>query len=131
MKWWLLAFITLASLFLCVAQDQRKQKGALLNVVECKAVRREDSILLDAKLRNDGEESIKNVVLTIYFVGPGKKVVATRKTDIDATDIEPGGEAEISLETPFPARAIALRFETRTRMERWIELKNDGPFPIE
>ncbi|WP_321475837.1 hypothetical protein [uncultured Paludibaculum sp.] len=131
MKWWLLAFITLASLFLCVAQDQRKQKGALLNVVEFKAARREDTILLDGKFKNDGENAIRNAVLVIHFMGPGKQVVATRKADLDATDIEPGEETEISLETPFPARAISIRLECQTRLERWIELTRNGPFPIE
>lgn len=131
MKWWLLAFITLASLFLCVAQDQRKQKGACLNVVEFKAARKEDSILLDGKFRNDGETAIQYAVLVLYFVGPDKQVVATRKTDLDATDIQPGEETEISLETPFPARAVAVRIDCQTRLERWIELTRHGPFPIE
>lgn len=131
MKWWLLAFITLASLFCCAAQDQRKQKGARLDVVEFKAVRQGDSVLLDGKFRNVSDNAIRYAVLVLSFVGPDKKVVATRKSDLDTTELQPGEETDISLETPFPARAVAVRLECQTRLERWIELTRNGPFPIE
>ncbi len=125
------ALWALAFLFLCVGQEKRKPRPAELELVEFKALRNESKVLIDGKLRNTGDATARNVVLIFQFVAPDNKVVATRKADIEPEEIEPGDDATFMLETPFPARAVAIRMETYDRNERWINLAKNGPYPIE
>ena len=127
----LLALGALASLFWCVGQEKRKPRPPELEMIEFKALRNESKILIDGKLRNMGETVAKHVILIFQFVAPDKKVVATRKANIEPDEIEPGEDATFMLETPFPARTVAVRMETYDRDERWINLIKNGPYPIE
>lgn len=131
MKWWLLALFTPASLFLCVAQDQRKPKPQTLEVVELQLRRNEDKILIDGKLRNNGDSKLRGVEMTFYFLSSDKKVVSTRRFALDEDELAPGDEAALLLETAFPARTVSMRMEARGRGERWINLSRSGPFLIE
>jgi len=126
-----LALIALASLFLCLGQEKRKQKPAQLEMIEFKAIRDQNKILIDGKVRNTGDLAAKDVILFFQFVSPDKKVVATRQADLEPREIEPGEDADFLLETPFPARAVFIRMETYDRQERWINLAKSGPYPIE
>jgi len=131
MKWWLLALFTPASLFLCVAQDQRKPKPKPLEVVELQLRRNEDKVLIDGKLRNSGDSKLRSVEVIFYFLSVDKKVVSTRRFALDEDELAPGDEATLMLETTFPARSVSMRMEAQARGERWINLSRSGPFLIE
>lgn len=131
MKWWLLALFTPASLFLCVAQDQRKPKPQTLEVAELQVRRNEDKILIDGKLRNAGDSKLRGVQFIFYFLSSDRKVVSTRRFTLDEDELAPGDEAALMLEATFPARSVSMRMESHDRHERWINLSRSGPFLIE
>lgn len=131
MVWRLLALLASVSLFLCLGQEKRKPRPAEFKVVEFKAVRSEDRVLLDGAVRNVGESPAKRMALIIHFLNADKKVISTRNTDLEPDPMEPGDDATFMLETPFPARAVFIRLETFDRSQRWYPLARAGVYTIE
>lgn len=131
MTWRSLALWASVFLFWCAGAQKRKPGPASFELVEFKAQRAEDRVLLDGRLRNTGASKVRFLVLVFHFLSSDKQVVSTRKADIDPDEVGPGEEAGFMLETPFPSRAVAVRMETWDKEERWYPLRRSGPHPIE
>ena len=125
-----LILVTLCSLFLCVAQEKRKQKTEIV-IVEMRVQRLESRVTVEGKVRNDGEQAVKGLLLIVYFTGPDREPITTLKGPIESPILEPGDEADFRLEASAPARAVAVTFDGEDKGKRDIKITNIGPYPIE
>jgi hypothetical protein len=131
MKRWLTALAALASLFLCFAQEKRKQGPPEVTVKEFHARRNADLIQIDGRVENSGQSPGRKLQLIFHFISPDEKTVSTQRGPLDNKLLEPGDETEFTLEVRAPARAVYIRLECQADGERYIEVKNGGPFTIE
>lgn len=131
MKRWLSALFALASLFLCFGQEKRKQGPPELTVSEFRARRSVDRINIDGRVENTGDAPARKLQLIFHFISPDEKVVSTQRGPLDDPLLEPGEEAEFTLEVRAPARAVYIRLECEDGSSRHVEVRNAGPFTIE
>ena len=96
-----------------------------------RAERSVSRVHIDGLVRNTGASSIEKPLIVFYFVSPDKKVVATRTAPLEVKRLEPGDDAQILLETGYPARASEIRMEAFDGNERFIKMTNPGPYAIE
>lgn len=124
--------MTLASLFLCAAgQDRNRNPNPALLHLELSARRNSRQMIeIDGKVINAGEQRLKNIVLVYHFVAPDGKVVSTRKGALEVPVLDPGGEAEVMLETPDVARAVEIRVGAE-RGGTQLDVKKGAVVPIE
>jgi hypothetical protein len=131
MKAGLIAILSLATIFCCVAQEKRKPKSGEIQVVELQARRGEERVTLDGRVKNTGELPIQSLRLTIFFVSPDNKVVATKQGAVEGAVLGAGEETEFHLETTAPARAVSIRLEATSKGDNDVKITSPGPFPIE
>lgn len=118
------------SIFLCAAQEKRKQKVEIA-VVEMRAQRLESRVAIEGKVRNDGEQSVRGLQLIFNFSGPDGEPIATLNGPIEAPVLDPDEESEFRLEAAAPARAVTVRIDAQDRSRRDVRVTNTGPFAIE
>jgi hypothetical protein len=128
----LLACMTLASLFLCFAQqDRNRNPNPACIDVEIAARRNSRGMVeIDGKVRNSGKQTVRKVKLSFLFVAPDGKVVSKRQAELETPVLAPGDEAEVLLETPDVARAVELRVEA-DRDGAFLEVRKGATVPIE
>jgi hypothetical protein len=130
MRRFALSFLIVASL-LCAAQSSRKApKPPDLEIIEATAQRTEGNLMLDGKIRNSGTKSLFGLVLLIDFLAPGKKVIATKRAELDIEELAPGAEAEFHARMVDPVRAVHFRINSEDKDERELRVAKNGPFPI-
>ena len=132
MKFWL--FILLALTLFATAAAQKKGKDAKPPEIELKAAsaRREDGkVLVDARLRNQGDRPIRNLVLIVDFLSSDRQVLTTQKGEIEEENLEPGAEASFSAQMNEPARVTSFRISFEDGAGRYYRSTRSGPFPIE
>lgn len=127
----MIVFAALASLFLCGAQENRKQHRYEVTVLEFKATRKLERVWLDGKVKNTGEHTLNGGEIVLFFLAPGGEVAAKRRFELDDKSLDPGDECEFMLETPFPARAVSIRVEAEGKDRVVISTRNGGPFVID
>ncbi|MCC7153484.1 MAG: hypothetical protein IT161_02855 [Bryobacterales bacterium] len=125
-----LTLVMSCSLFLCAAQEKRKSKVEVA-VVEMKVQRLESRVAIEGKVRNDGEQTIKGLLLVIYFDGPDGEPITTLKGPIESPVLEPDEESDFRLEAAAPARAVVIRLDGQDKSGRDIKITNIGPYAIE
>jgi hypothetical protein len=126
-----LALAATVSLFWCPAQEKRKQRPPVIEIVEIHARRVSGRVSLDGKVRNTGEQTVEGVLLLISFEAPGRQVVTTKRGAPEIDTLEGGEESEFHLETADPVRAVRIRIEAIDRSERDLKVTRAGPYPIE
>lgn len=127
----LLLLTASVSLFWAFGQSRRKPEPPRFEVVEFKAQREEERILVDGRIRNAGPAAVRFPVLVFEFLASDDKVVSTRRTDLEPEVLAPGEESAFLLQALPPARAVAIRLEMQDRWRRWYPLARSGPYPIE
>lgn len=115
--------------WLLAAQERRRP--AELTATEFRARRDGGLIHIDGLLTNTGGRRAERVILVLEFLAPGRQVVSERESALDEDPIEPGGEAVVTLETPFQARVVEIRLAARDRSGREIKVLRPGPYRIE
>ena len=124
----------LAAAFLCggvFAQKQKPPKPPDLEILELHAVRTDEGIVIDGRLRNTSARAWIQVQLLIDFVGTGRKPLATRRGPIESTELAPGDESEFRLRVPDNGKAIDVVINAEDIDKRDLSVRNAGPFRIE
>ncbi|MFZ5927652.1 MAG: DUF3426 domain-containing protein [Acidobacteriota bacterium] len=127
----LLALTASVSLFWAVGQPRRKPEPPRFEVIEFKAQRQEERLLIDGRVRNIGSATVRFPVLVFEFRSSDDKVVSTRRTDLEPEELAPGEDAVFLLQALPPARAVSIRLEMQDRDRRYYPLLKSGPYPIE
>lgn len=127
----LLLLTASVSLFWAFGQSRRKPEPPRLEVVEFKAQREEERILIDGRIRNAGQAAVRFPVLIFEFLSSDDKVVSTRRADLEPELLAPGEESSFQLQALPPARAVSIRLGIQDRWRRWYRLARSGPFRIE
>jgi hypothetical protein len=113
-------------------QNKKPQlKNAEIEVI-APVVRREDRLItVDAKLKNVGEKPALKLVVIYEVLDPDNKVLTRQRGGIDARDLEPGEDAEISSQMSYHARAVQLQLTFEDGSGRDLVGLNAGPYTIE
>ncbi len=125
------AFLLIATLSYPQSKKSKKPKGpdAVIEKIE---VRREgDVVLLDGTVKNLSIKTIHAMTLHFEFLAPNKESLTIQSGPVDSAFIEPGDEAEFSLQVKYPARAIELKIEASDKDQRDLNLGKNGPFRID
>ncbi len=110
---------------------QRKQKPPEVEVLEAKARREGDRILVDGRLRVSAEKPLRGVVVIFDLMAPESNVVGTQKAVLDDQLVRPGEERSWHSETSEHVRAVRFRIRASDAGDRELRVGNAGPFPIE
>ncbi len=127
----LFAILPLASLLLFGAPQKRKQAAATLDLSSFQARRSGDRVEIDGKLKNTGQEPVSRGELVFSFLSTDKRVLSTRRADLEPELLKPGEETVILLQTPYPAGAVSILVGVSSKDGRAVNLDHRGPYPIE
>jgi hypothetical protein len=115
---------------LCLsAQGADKKRPSDLRVLDVKARRDGDLVVIDGRLRATGEKPIARLVLAFDFLDGGT-VLVTKKAGIDGDALKAGDEAPFHVETDCPAKASEFKVNAFKNASVELNVVNSGPFPI-
>jgi hypothetical protein len=116
---------------MAMAQKKPQLKPPELTLSETSIKREEGKILLDGKLRNVGERPAKGVTIFFDFLDPDRKVLATKKAELEPDSLEPQEDAEFHAQMEEPARVTHVRLRFEDKDGRDVRAANTGPYAIE
>jgi hypothetical protein len=122
--------LLVAAFALCSVGESQKKKTDV-QVLECKARRAEDKIMIDGRVRVTAEKPLKGLVLAFDFLDSAGSPLATEKADVSEETLNPGDEPSIHASTYSPPGAIKYKIEAFDGNERELRVGNPGPFAIE
>jgi hypothetical protein len=106
------------------------QKKAEVQVVSTKAMRSDDRILVDCRVRVVAKP-LRGLVVYFDLLSPENGVVTTQKAVLDDERVQPGQERTCHSALPDEPRAVRFKIRASDLGERELRVGNDGPFPIE
>jgi len=96
------------------------------------SVRRDaDSVIIDGRLENCGDKTLKKLKFFIEFRNTDHKTVSTRDGEVEPKLLEPGDDSEVHAQVPDSVRAIDVVFRFEDASGRVVDATNTGPFIIE
>ena len=122
--------LALAAVCLCV-QAADKKKPPDIQVVDIKAVRENDQVLLDGRVRITGLKRIQHLMLTFEFRAAGKGVVSSKNVLAEENVLEPGDETAFSAQSECPPKAFEYKIRAFTGGRVELDVANPGPYPIQ
>jgi hypothetical protein len=122
--------ILLALLGVCLS-GAAKKKQFEIQVVEATARRGEETIAVDAKVRNSGERRVENLIVLFDFLAAGNKVISTQQIPVDEEVLEPGQESLIQAKLRDHVRAVRFRVNATDKLGHDFQVLSPGPYVIE
>lgn len=122
--------LALASL-LSPQNPKRKPKPAEVQVVTASAHRAEGMIAVDGKVKNAGERPVEKLILLFHFIAPNRQVITTQRGGTEPERLDPGQEAEFSLQMADAVRAVSFRIDAEDGEGRELTVRKGGPFVID
>jgi len=125
--------VLLAAIGLCCLASpyQRGRKGAEVQILQTKARRSEDKIVLDGRIRAGGEKPLKGLVLAFDFLSDQGEVLTTEKEQISDDTVDPGDELPFHAETLNPPGSIRYRIRAFDGADRELHVGAGGPYIID
>ena len=124
----------LALLLICglaPAQKKPQPKPPHFALSETTAKREEGKILLDGKIVNDGERPARGVTIFFDLMDSDKRVIATKKSELEPEVIEPGEDTEFHAQMEEPARVTHVKIRFEDKDGRDVHAANAGPYAID
>ncbi|RPI08763.1 MAG: hypothetical protein EHM65_09935 [Acidobacteriales bacterium] len=124
------AALLLIAPFSSLAQQQRKQPGLLVEVVEARSERTQGKIVLDGVIRNVGTRSLSKLILLFDLLDADRKTISRRRGSIDQARFEPGDESEFHFFVADHARAVECSIHAEHAGGNEVDVLKPGPYPI-
>jgi hypothetical protein len=124
--------MALIGLTVCAQGAPQKQKKPTdIEILETRARRTEDKILVDGNVRVSGEKPLRGLVVVFDLISAEKTVVATEKAVLGEDAVDPGQERSYRAATADTFRAVTYRIRAFDTAGRELRVGNGGPFSIE
>lgn len=127
MKWVLLL---LATACLCVQGADNKKKPADIQVVEIKAIRDQDQVSLDGRVRVTSLKPVKRLIIQFDYLADGRKIVSSKRMSADEEELLPGDETAFNVQSECPPKAFEFVVKAYRGDGDLLTVENAGPFPI-
>jgi hypothetical protein len=124
-------FLLLLTVWAGGAEKKKKKAQYAIQIMETTALRGEETISLDGRVRNIGEKPIEHLIVLFDFLAPGGPVLTTQRFEVEEGLLEPGQEAVFRAQVTDPVRAVRYRLNATDRLGRDFQVTNPGPFVIE
>jgi len=96
------------------------------------SIRRDaDSVIIDGRVENSGDKTLKKIRFFIAFRDPDHQTVSTRDGHIEPKALGPGEDSEFHALVPDAVRAVDVVFRFEDGSGREVDAANSGPFTIE
>jgi hypothetical protein len=112
-------------------QRKSKDKGPEVELLEATARVEDGVLLLDGRLKNVSEKSIRGLTIIFEVLDPNKNVLTKQQGPIEEKQLEPGEEGRFEVQMAFHARAVWFRMWFEDGGARELRAEKTGPFPIE
>jgi hypothetical protein len=89
------------------------------------------SVIIDGRLENSGEKTLKKLKYYIEFRDPDHKTISTRDGVVEKKAFQPGDDWEFHAQVPDSVRAVDIVFRFEETSGRVVDAANSGPFTIE
>ena len=116
---------------LAPAQKKPQLKPAHFALSEITVRREVGKIMLDGKIVNDGERPARGVTIFFDLMDSDKRVIATKKSELEPETIEPGDDTEFHAQTEEPARVTHVKIRFEDKDGRDVNAANAGPYAID
>ena len=90
-----------------------------------------DSVMIDGRLENTGDKTLKKLKYFIEFRDTDRKTISTRSGSVEPKNLEPGDDFELRAKVPDSVRAVDVMFRFEDGSGRVVDAANPGPFIIE
>lgn len=112
-------------------KDKDKSKPPDLTILEIRAERNSEGIVIEGKLKNPSMKPWVRIQLLIDLLGPNANLLVSRRGPIESDSLEPEGESDFRLQMPDTPKATQIRVNAEDRSGRDLLIGNSGPFPIQ
>ena len=124
------ATLLLIAPFSALAQQQRKQPAAQIEVMDAKSERLQGRIVVDGLIRNTGTRRLTKLVLLFDLLDADRKTISRRRGAIDEPRFEPGDETEFHFFVADHARAVECSIQAQHSGDNEVAVLNPGPYLI-
>ncbi len=93
--------------------------------------RNADSVIIDGRLENTGDKTLKKLKYFIEFRDTDHKTISTRSGSVEPKNLEPGDDFDLQAQVPDTVRAVDVMFRFEDGSGRVVDAANPGPFIIE
>jgi hypothetical protein len=93
--------------------------------------RNADSVIIDGRLENTGDKTLKKLKYFIEFRDTDHKTISTRSGSVEPKNLEPGDDFDLQAQVPDSVRAVDVMFRFEDGSGREVDAANPGPFIIE
>ncbi|MCL4402926.1 MAG: hypothetical protein M1436_09740 [Acidobacteria bacterium] len=108
-----------------------KKKQFEIGVEETVAQRGDQTISVDARVRNTGDRAIEALILVFDFMAAGNQVITTQQIPVDDEVLEPGKETVVHAKMRDEVRAVRYRVNATDKAGHDMAVRKAGPYVIE